>query len=507
MGEVLSEQIGQGRVKSSEPLMDYQQRYQSSVGSADTTSAGGSVRILSPFRNRLIVTDSIMIAIALGVGLLISSRASAWAIDPTLAIYGTPVVIGLLWLGLLLFRGSYDLRVIGLGTQEVRRAVSSTLMLFALVAGISYLIRADISRAYAFISLPLGLLLIGFSRFGWRRWLYRQRATGKFLSRIIVIGSDKTSQKLTDKLNQESYAGYQVVDQVILPTHQNSEPEAELHRWLEHVDRIIREHSATAIAIDPGDETPYEVTRQLSWRLEGLNIDLLISPGSIDVAGPRLSVRPAAGVPLLHLDEAVLSRPQRVSKRTLDIIGSLFAIILLSPFMLVCALAVRLTSRGPVIYKQQRVGRAGETFTMLKFRTMQNNAEQLIHELREQHELTDPMFKLSKDARVTKVGGFLRRWSLDETPQFMNVLGGSMSLVGPRPHPFDDVDRYQTEAFRRLALKPGRTGLWQVEGRSDLAWAQALQLDLHYVEKWSLESDIYLLAKTTKVVLNKSGAI
>lgn len=505
MGAVVSEKIDQGCLESSE-LLSYQQRYRSSVGGADSNSTSESVRVMSPFRNRLIATDSVMIVVALGVGLLISSRASAWAIDPTLAIYGTPVLIGLLWLVLLLTRGSYDLRVIGLGTEEVRRAVSATLVLFATVAGLSYLIRADISRAYAFISLPLGILLIGFSRFGWRQWLYRQRAAGTFLSKIIVIGSARTSQRLTDKLNQESYAGYEVVDQVTLPVHQDSDPEVELNSWLEHVDRIIGKHSASAIAIDPGDDAPYEVIRQLSWRLEGRNIDLLISPGSLDVAGPRLSVRPAAGLPLLHLDEAVLSLPQRASKRTLDIIGSLFAIILLSPFMMACALAVRLTSRGPVIYKQQRVGRAGETFTMLKFRTMQNNSDQLIQELREQHELTSPMFKLSNDARVTKVGGFLRGWSLDETPQLLNVLGGSMSLVGPRPHPLDDVDRYQAEAFRRLALKPGMTGLWQVEGRSDLAWDQALQLDLHYVEKWSLESDVYLLARTARAVLKRSGA-
>jgi len=500
----LSEQLDQGRLETSEPL-SYQERYRSSVGGSDSVRTYDSDRVMSPFRNRLIVTDAIMIGIAIGVGLLISSRATEWAINPVLAIYGTPVAIGLVWLALLLFRGSYDRRIIGLGTEEVRQAVSATLVLFAVVAGLSYLFRADISRAYAFVSLPVGILLIGFSRFGWRQWLYRQRAAGRFLSKIVVIGSERTSQTLTNKLNQESYAGYQVVAQVKLPSNHESEPE--LQHWLNAVDLVIKEHSASAIAIDPGDDAPYEVIRQLSWRLEGRNIDLLISPGSLDVAGPRLSVRPAAGLPLLHLDEAVLSRSQRASKRMLDIIGSLIAVIILSPFMLISAIAVRLTSRGPVVYKQMRVGRAGKTFTMLKFRTMKNNADQLIHELRDQHNLNDPMFKLTNDPRITKVGNFLRRWSLDETPQLFNVLGGSMSLVGPRPHPLDDVDRYEAEAFRRLALKPGMTGLWQVEGRSDLTWDQALQLDLHYVEKWSLESDVFLLAKTTKVVLNRSGAV
>ncbi len=485
-------------------LLSYQERYRSSVGGTDSVQTFDSDRVMSPYRNRLILTDSVMIAVAIAIGLLISSRASEWAIDPTLAIYGTPVAIGLIWLALLLIRGSYDRRIIGLGTEEVRRAVSATLILFAIVAGLSYLIRADISRAYAFVALPLGIILIAGSRFTWRQWLYSERAVGRFLSKIVVIGSLRTSQTLTDKLNQESYAGYHVVDQIELP--KDHESEEELQSWLNYVDAVIKEHSASAVAIDPGDDAPYQVIRQLSWRLEGRNIDLLISPGSLDVAGPRLSVRPAAGLPLLHLDEAVLSRSQRASKRTLDIVGSLFAIVLLSPMMLVSALAVLVTSRGPVIYKQTRVGRAGETFTMLKFRTMNKNSEQLIEELRNQHDFSDPMFKLVNDPRITKVGGFLRKWSLDETPQLFNVLGGSMSLVGPRPHPLDDVDRYEAEAFRRLALKPGMTGLWQVEGRSDLAWDQALQLDLHYVEKWSLESDVYLLAKTTKAVLQRRGA-
>lgn len=492
---------------SVEPLkqFDYRERYRSSVGGLNDTQSSVADLVMTPYRNRLIVTDFVMISAAMGIGLLISSRATEWAIDPTLAIYGTPVVIGLLWVVLLLARGSYDRKIIGLGTEEFRRIVSATLILFAVVAGISYLVRADISRAYAFVSLPLGLLLIGVSRFSWRQWLYRQRKHGQLLSKIIVIATPRNSQVLADKLNQGSYAGYTVVDQIDLPKSHDSE--VAISDWLNLVDKTITRTNASAIAIDPGDDAPYEIIRQLSWRIEGRNLDLLISPGALDVAGPRLSVRPAAGLPLLHLDEAVLSRSQRASKRALDLLGSSVAIIIFSPLLLVSALAVRFSSRGPVIYKQVRVGRAGQTFTMFKFRTMNVNAEFLLDDLRKEHELSDPMFKLQNDPRITKVGSFLRRWSLDELPQLFNVFGGSMSLVGPRPHPQDDVDRYHIEAFRRLALKPGMTGLWQIEGRSDLDWNQAIQLDLHYVEKWSLEADIFILAKTTRAVLQAKGAV
>ena len=486
-----------------EPL-SYQEKYRSSVGGVNASPKSDSERIMSPFRKRLIVTDVVIVAIALGTGLLISSRASQWAIDPTLAIYGTPVVIGLLWVALLIGRGSYNRRIIGLGTEEVRRAISATLVLFAIVAGTGYLFRADISRAYAFVSLPLGIVLIGFERFAWRQWLYRERKQGRFLTRIIVIGSQRTSQALADKLNQEAYAGYQVIDQIGLPN--DHESDSKIEEWIDHVDVAIGRLDAAAIAIDPGDDAPYEVIRQLSWRLEGRNLDLLISPGSLDVAGPRLSVRPAAGLPLLHLDEAVLSRSQRALKRSLDVVASILVIAVLSPLMLVSALAVRFTSRGPVIYKQVRVGRSGTTFTMFKFRTMHARADSQVKGLREKNEDSGPMFKLANDPRITKIGKFLRRWSIDETPQLFNVLGGSMSLVGPRPHPLDDVDRYEKKAFRRLALKPGMTGLWQVNGRSELSWEQALQLDLHYVEKWSLESDLFLLARTVKAVIRGSGA-
>jgi exopolysaccharide biosynthesis polyprenyl glycosylphosphotransferase len=457
---------------------------------------------MAPFRLRLILSDAVVVCLSLGLGLLLSSRQTSWLIDPLIAIYGTPVAIGLLWIGMLFLRGSYDQRIIGLGPDEVRRVVSATLYTFAVVAGVSYLIRADISRAYAYVSLPLGLILIVMTRFAWRRWLYRQRHQGRFLVQTVVVGTEAAADALAAKLTEDSYVGYEVVGRVGLP---GADPES-LVPWLDRIDGSLEQTGASAVAVDPGDTAPHDAVRQLAWRLEGRGIDLLISPGMLDVAGPRLSVRPAAGLPLLHLDEAALSRPQRFAKRTLDLVGSGIAILFLSPVMLACAVAVRLSSSGPVIFRQPRIGRAGQTFTMLKFRSMRVDADAQRESLREQHDHDDPMFKVVDDPRVTKAGKFLRRWSLDELPQLFNVVGGSMSLVGPRPHPIDDVERYELEAFRRLALKPGMTGLWQVEGRSDLDWAAALQLDLFYVERWTLATDLVLLARTVRAVVQGRGA-
>lgn len=479
------------------------ERYRTSIGSSARESVLAAP-VLTPLRRRIIATDAAMVTLAMGVGLLVSSRASTWAIDPVLAVYGTPVVITVLWLGLLALRGTYDQRFIGLGTEEARRVVSATLYTFALVAGVSYLFRADISRAYAFISLPLGLILIGVGRFAWRGWLYRQRARQHLMFRTIVVGAGAAADELIQRLGQDSYAGYHVVARCP-PPDGGSDPN--LEEWLARLDLLVAEVDGQAIALAPADTLTGNLLRQVAWHLEGQSVDLLIAPAILDTGLTRLSVRPAAGLPLLHLDAAALSRPQRFAKRTLDVVGSTVALVLLGPVLVACALWVRFTSRGPILFRQVRVGREGRPFTMLKFRTMAEGADSQRESLRVAHEQSGPMFKLADDPRITSPGRFLRRWSLDELPQLLNVLTGSMSLVGPRPHPLDDVNRYELDAYRRLALKPGMTGLWQVEGRSELPWQEALHLDLYYVETWSLPGDLVLLARTARAVVQGRGSM
>lgn len=421
-----------------------------------------------------------------------------------LAVYVTPLAIAALWLGLLALRGSYDQRFIGLGTEEVRRTVSATISTFALVAGVSYLFRADISRAYAFVSLPLGLVFIVVGRFAWRNWLYRRRACDQFMNRTIIVGEGPAAEELRKRLDDHSFAGFHVVGECRPPTEAEN---GHLDLWLANLVRFMDELDVEAIALAPSHTLTGHVVRQVAWHLEGRAVDLLIAPAMLEAGGTRLSVRPAAGVPLLHLDEASLTRPQRFSKRCLDLVGATVAIVFLSPLLLACALLVRMTSRGPIIFRQVRIGRGGKPFTMLKFRTMIEGADSHREALRTTHNLGSPMFKLTRDPRITRTGRFLRRWSLDELPQLFNVCVGSMSLVGPRPHPIDDVDRYEVAAYRRLALKPGMTGLWQVEGRSDLHWQAALQLDLYYVETWSMAGDVGLLLRTVGAVVRGRGAV
>jgi exopolysaccharide biosynthesis polyprenyl glycosylphosphotransferase len=459
------------------------------------------IGVLAPYRRRLIASDSLIVSLAIGLGLLVSSRQSAWEIDPLLAIYGVPLGIGVLWIGCLLAAGSYDRRVIGPGIEEVQRILTATLVTFAVVAGVGYLIRADISRAYAFVSLPLGCLGIALGRFAWRGWLYRMRARGSYLTDTIVIGPPRSAEDLASAIATSTYVGYRPVGVVGLPRGAS-----QAAGWLDEIDGLLSRTGARAIALDPGGKGAQDLVRELAWRLEGRGIDLLISAGMADIAGPRLSMRPIAGLALLHLDEASLSRGQRAVKRCLDLAGGLMALLVLAPLMAVCAIAVRADSPGPAFFRQDRIGRSGRPFTMWKFRSMRIGADQERQVLRRHLGQDSPMFKVDNDPRVTRVGRVLRRWSLDELPQLFNVVAGTMSLVGPRPHPLDDVDRYELQAYRRLALKPGMTGLWQVEGRSELSWKQALQLDLYYVERWSLSTDIVLLARTVRAVILGRGA-
>ena len=222
--------------------------------------------------------------------------------------------------------------------------------------------------------------------------------------------------------------------------------------------------------------------------------------------GPRVTLRVASGLPLLHLDEVALRNTQRIAKRALDVFGSAAGIIALSPVLVAIAAAIIFTSGTPVFFRQRRAGKDQLTFRMWKFRTMVNGADQQREVMRAESGTQGPIFKADSDPRITPVGKFLRRWSLDELPQLFNVLRGTMSLVGPRPHPLDDVDRYEQRDLRRLIAKPGMTGLWQVAGRSDLSWDASIELDLLYIENWTFLGDVVILARTAQAVIQGSGA-
>jgi exopolysaccharide biosynthesis polyprenyl glycosylphosphotransferase len=247
--------------------------------------------------------------------------------------------------------------------------------------------------------------------------------------------------------------------------------------------------------------------RQVCWALENMDVDVVVAPALIEVTGPRLHIRPVAGLPLLHVEKPEFTGVRRVVKGVFDRVVATTGVLLISPLMIAIWLAVRLTSPGPAFFRQERVGLRGESFTMLKFRSMHVDAEARLATIRDLNENADGLlFKIRDDPRVTRVGRFLRRYSLDELPQLLNVVKGDMSLVGPRPPLPSEVDLYPDDVRRRLLVRPGVTGLWQVSGRSDLTWEESVRLDLRYVENWSLFYDFAILWQTLFAVVRGSGA-
>jgi exopolysaccharide biosynthesis polyprenyl glycosylphosphotransferase len=257
---------------------------------------------------------------------------------------------------------------------------------------------------------------------------------------------------------------------------------------------------ADAAALPPGG------LRRLAWSLEHHGIDLVVAPGLTEVAGPRIVIRPMAGLPLLHVDQARLSGGAHLVGEAAGRVAAAAGLVVLAPVFVTVAAAVRLTSRGPALFRQTRIGRHGEPFTLCKFRTMHERAEDDRHRLIDLNETDGLLFKVRRDPRVTPVGRVLRRFSVDELPQLWNVVRGDMSLVGPRPPLPDEVARYDGDLRRRLLVKPGLTGLWQVSGRSDLSWDESVRLDLYYVENWSLTLDLLILLRTVASVLVGRGA-
>jgi exopolysaccharide biosynthesis polyprenyl glycosylphosphotransferase len=272
------------------------------------------------------------------------------------------------------------------------------------------------------------------------------------------------------------------------------------------IAEAARKARADAVMVLPCHHLEPARLRRLAWELEGTKTQMLVAPGLLDVAHWRATVAPVGALALLHVDHAELRGLRRVMKEAFDRIAAAAALVVLLPMLALLMLAVRCDSRGPVVFRQERVGKDDHRFMLLKLRTMVVDAEARRREMAGQNDAEGPLFKIRDDPRVTRIGRFLRRFSLDELPQLVNVLLGQMSLVGPRPPLPAEVERYDGDVRRRLAVKPGITGLWQVSGRSDLTWEEGVRLDLSYVENWSLRLDLVILSRTVRAVLAAEGA-
>jgi len=426
-----------------------------------------------------------------------------------------------IWLVGIAARGAYRLRVLGSGAEEFKCVAWATVVTGGLVSIVCYLGRIEIARGFLAIAFPLGFVMLLIGRTATRLWLRRMRIQGRLSHRVVVVGTRTSAAELSTVLARDPAVGFRVVGQVVADesrpvTAYDSDEDVEAGAALDQrelldragltglADELVRRHADTIVVAALGPHAARRL-RLLSWALEGSGVDLVVAPSFTDVAGPRIHVRPVSGLPLLHVEEPTLRGARRAAKTAFDLAGATLLVVVGSPLLAAIAVAVRIDG-SPVIFRQRRVGVGGAQFTCLKFRTMVPDAEAQLPQLAHRNDHDGVLFKLRDDPRVTRVGRWLRRLSLDELPQLFNVLAGQMSLVGPRPPLPAEVERYGRDAQRRLLVKPGLTGLWQVSGRSDLAWEDAVRLDLYYVENWSLSSDLLILVRTLLAVVGRKGA-
>lgn len=411
------------------------------------------------------------------------------------------------WLVTLELASAYDERIIGVGSEEFRRVINAGMFLTAVIAILAFATKADVARGYVVISLPsmtiFGLLL----RFLLRKRLHRLRVRGSCMRRLVAVGYPDLVAELKTALERDTYHGLSVVGACVVGADQPAFIEGiPVTEGFESVVDVVRLCQADIVAVLACREMIGERLRDLAWALEKTGTDLCVAPALLDVAGPRTTIRPTAGLPLLHLDHPEFTGMRCLVKSAFDRMAAAGALAFLLPLLAAIAFAVRLSDGGPALFRQTRVGKDGELFTLYKFRTMVVDAERRKAELLALNESDGVLFKMRVDPRVTRIGRMLRRFSLDELPQLLNVLIGDMSLVGPRPALPDEASSYGHQMRRRLAVKPGITGLWQVNGRSNLSWDEAVRLDVRYVENWSFVLDLQILWKTWSAITRGEGA-
>jgi exopolysaccharide biosynthesis polyprenyl glycosylphosphotransferase len=459
----------------------------------------------------LLVTDTLVVCA--GVVLAQYVRFGHAPTSPGFAVWGYSALLIVLWLSALAVLRTRSPRVVANGTDEYRRVVAACFWTFGAVAMVGFLLKLEIARGYLAVALPVGGLGLLLARYIWREHVACKRAGGGCRTAVLAIGETDMVANLAKELTQNPKDGYHVVG-VCIPGFgaPNGEHLIVDDRAIPIVGgetyalESIRAYGADTIAIAGTRQFDLSGIRKLVWALEPMNVDLLVSPGVIDVASSRMVMRSIAGLPLLHIEKPRYRDAVRFAKSAFDVVFALAALAGTLPLLLLASLAIKLTSRGPVFYASERIGIDGKPFRMLKFRTMVVDADKQLENLQNQNECNGPLFKIRDDPRVTPVGKILRRFSIDELPQFLNVVRMEMSVVGPRPPLLCEVETYDADVLRRLLVKPGVTGLWQVSGRSDLPWDTAVRLDLSYVDNWSMYGDLVIIARTLRAVLKHTGA-
>jgi exopolysaccharide biosynthesis polyprenyl glycosylphosphotransferase len=447
------------------------------------------------------------------VDLCCAAVSSAAAVELRFANHVTPtyfalsLTLPLLWIGAVRIAGGYDTRYIGTGSDEFRRVLNAGAGLTAAVALYSYAAHLQLSRGFVLGALPSITVSDLIIRYALRKRLHRLRASGQCMSTVVAVGREQAVADLVRELSRAKHHGLIVIGACIAqPAGLSVLAGVPVYGGLDDVTSAVRYFRAGTVAVLTCPEMDSIRLRSLAWELEKTGTDLCVAPSLLDVSGPRTTIRPTAGLPVLHVDHPQLGGTSLIFKEFFDRCIAAVTLVLLAPLLAFLCLAICLSDGGPALFTQVRVGKDGRTFRIYKFRTMHVDAEQRKSQLMADNELDGVLFKLRRDPRITALGVHLRRWSVDELPQLINVFLGQMSLVGPRPALPEEAARYADHVRRRLVVKPGLTGLWQVKGRSNLSWDESVRLDLRYVENWSLVLDLQIMWKTISVVIRGVGA-
>ncbi|MET8768626.1 sugar transferase [Streptomyces sp. NPDC004658] len=477
------ERLANGRI--SRPATDWEQRY----------------------RRTVIISDTVATAfVVAAIGNFFGARDAAnWHEKWGILAFGTELLV----LGALAVSRAWAPAVLGQGAEEFRRLGRSLFTATVVLALGGIALTSRNIKLWIFVAVPAIALVTMTARYLLRLWLHRQRKDGRCLRPVLAAGSVATVRDLISRTRKFPHLGWRV-DAVCTTDGVGLDGDevdgVPVVGQLSDVAKHVRHDGYRVVAVTPDPHWSSDRLQRLAWNLEGSDAEMVVAPVLMEVAGPRLHVDAVLGIPLLRVSMPTFTGGRRAVKGVVDRMGAAILLVLFAPLMVFVGLLVVADSRGGAFYRQRRVGKDGREFTMYKFRTMVAGADGSRSELAALNEGAGPLFKLRRDPRVTRVGTVLRRYSIDELPQLFNVLTGSMSLVGPRPPLPEECAAYDPDIRRRLLVKPGLTGLWQISGRSDLSWEEAVRLDLRYVEDWSLALDTVILWKTLRAVLYGQGA-
>jgi exopolysaccharide biosynthesis polyprenyl glycosylphosphotransferase len=482
-----------------------------SISAPDQVAHPPVRRILRTLPATAAALDGAVIGVSIMVAALL--RESVFIFEGSAAVTDVHFV-GLLmaagWIALIGLRGGYDRDVFGAGIDEFKRVVFASALTASLVGIACYLAKYQLSRGFYLLAFVIGVPALIGTRWVLRRVLHRARRQGHLRQRTLIVGSSRAIEDVAHVLLRETWLGYEVVG-ALTPMTEVAEETTSGVPVLANADEaaaVAIRHEADVVILAGGGTGSASQMRQLLWELETAHVHVIVAPAVTEISSERIKIRPVGGLPLVHVEKPRAAEALSWAKRAFDVAGSLMLLLALAPLMAFLAVKVRRHDRGPVLFRQERVGRAGARFSCLKFRTMVTDAEERRAELVEElaYDASLGLFKIKDDPRITRPGRWMRRYSLDELPQLWNVLRGDMSLVGPRPPLPVEVESYDVTATRRLQVRPGMTGLWQVSGRSDLSWTETVRLDVYYVDNWSMLQDLVILARTARAVLGSSGA-